>query len=83
MSYTCLCIREIKKCRKAHTCIWCGERINAASGTVYQTSVYYNEFQASYYHHECYNAGNDYDWEQADNEFEPGSFKRGTCEERR
>lgn len=73
---------ERPKARKPHVCIWCGESIPAGEVYVRDTGEY-DGFQSNPYHDLCFD--NMQMWAKEDHgfcEFTPGSFQRGSMEER-
>jgi hypothetical protein len=68
------------KARKRHRCVWCGEWIEVGETHVRAVGVYYGDFQSDRFHDECDKASRDFFRENE--EFDPGSFKRGTCDEK-
>lgn len=67
--------------RKPHTCDWCGEPIGVGERCQYARGKNEGVFYESWMHPECSNAfaafvGAGFE------EWTPGSFKRGTAEER-
>lgn len=56
MSYILLGERDIKAARKAHKCIWCGQRIEIGQPYTYERSIYEGEPQSHHWHPECLGA---------------------------
>jgi len=66
--------------RKNHNCIWCGEPIEKGLKHERQVIIFEGDFQMNRFHVECGQASAKYF--EDDSEFIPGSFKRGTAEEK-
>jgi hypothetical protein len=71
------------RARKEYSCSWCGEKI--IRGETHQSRTYKNggDFNSSREHTECAAAMstlNFNDWDNMDNCYEAGEFKRGTTE---
>jgi hypothetical protein len=67
--------------RKAHKCVWCGEKIKTGAIAHYRTYIFEDCFNADYLHPECYKAMITTPDDLEDG-FEFGMFKRGTWEEK-
>lgn len=52
MSYN-LISSEVRKARKPHRCIWCGEAISPGETYRHERSTFDGEFQAQDWHPEC------------------------------
>ena len=70
------------RARKEHRCIWCHEQIVPGEVHCHSVSTYCGDFQYMRLHRECCEAASEFVKNSRDDEFDPGSFKRGTCEER-
>lgn len=79
MSYTLLS-EATRTARKEHKCIWCYGAILRGEKYLDERSVYDYEFQHHHWHPECREAAKEYFRQEC--EFAPGSFVRGTCDER-
>ena len=79
MSYQCIS-KERPKARKQHQCTWCYEFI--APGEIYdrERGVFDGDPQVTKMHLECDAAAGKFFNEYGEETYEPGSFKRGTCE---
>jgi hypothetical protein len=66
--------------RKTYKCIWCGEEIPVGLKHYRYSGKWDGDFQSERMHFECRDASFKYDF--AHEGFEPGSFKRGTTQER-
>jgi hypothetical protein len=75
VSYTLLS-ESTPVARKAHRCIWCGERIAVGERYTHERSIYDGEFQNHHWHPEC-RADANADWlAGGDQEFTPYSAPR-------
>jgi hypothetical protein len=70
-----------REARKTHRCVWCWGDILPRTFYVRDFGNAEGDLQVNKYHPECWDAGvrNPEIWADG---FEPGSFKRGTAEER-
>lgn len=75
MSYTLLDL-TVRKARKAHSCIWCGEIIPAAETYHDERSVYEGSIQRLRWHPECHAASQKWFREMGEESFQPGENKR-------
>ncbi len=82
MSYTELKQKKVT-CRKNHFCTWCNETINKGDEAETRVYVWSGDFHSEYMHPECFNDGfKKEDREVLEEGFEPGSYKRGSLEQR-
>lgn len=72
-----LIARTVRLARKPHTCIWCGEYIEAGTTYVHEISKY-EAIQNHRWHLECEQASDHYPEE----EFAGHGYQRGSTEER-
>ncbi len=78
MSYEELDVRDVKKTRKSHRCVWCGQVIEVGQPATYRTCVYEGDFQAGYFHPECWDASTRTAIAiKEEFEFCPGEWERG------
>ena len=79
--YYVLISETTPKARKDYRCIWCNELIPKGLKHVHEVSRY-DGLQDHRWHEECIKAARE-SWHNNDDcEFEPGSNKRGSSEER-
>lgn len=69
MSYALL-DRTVRKARKAHRCIWCGQKIAPGESYVDERSVYEGNMQAHHWRPECEKASTAY-FQSGEEEFDP------------
>lgn len=55
MSYVCL-KDEMRKARKMHKCIWCGQSIHKGDTYNYERSIFEGQHQSHHWHPECVEA---------------------------
>jgi hypothetical protein len=53
VDFTLIEERQIKKARKCHKCIWCGQTIFAGDPYTYERSIFEGEPQSHHWHPEC------------------------------
>jgi len=68
------------KSRKARSCVWCPEKIEAKTVYVKQIGKFEGDFQSNCYHPECYTAAH-HELCGSEDGFMPHSFVRGTGRE--
>ena len=70
-----------REARKTHLCVWCGGDILPGTFFVRDVGSMDGDLQVNKYHPDCWDAAvaNPEIWGDS---FDPGSFKRGTAEER-
>lgn len=81
MSYE-LISREQQKARKPHVCTWCGETIEAGEDYERTRFVFEGDPMTNKMHMECVKAATEWSRVNGGEPFEPGEFKRGTCDQR-
>ena len=81
MSYTLLS-ETVRKARKKHRCIWCGESINVSFTYVDERSVFDGAMQRHRWHPECLDSARE-GWQSGDDEeFIAYSHERPSADER-
>lgn len=80
MSYQLLSERN-PVAQKEYRCIWCPEKILKGEKHIHQFSKYDGNFQDQRWHLECKKAADEFFRIYSEEEFDPHSFKRGTCQE--
>ena len=69
--------------RKVHSCEWCGEPIDMKCRALYRSGVFQDIFMDGWLHPECFNFGlSEWNTDDPDEGFYPGTFKRGSTEQR-
>ncbi len=71
-------IKQIKKTRKQKVCEWCAEVIPEGSRAYSFAQEYDGEFGFFYMHPECEEAFHELDWQEYQDGWMRGQFKRGT-----
>ena len=71
---------EVRKARRLHFCVWCGQSIYAGESYAHVDAVTDEGFQHQYWHHECLDASRE-DLEYGD-EFSPYDNERPSGEDR-
>ena len=79
MSYYAIS-RETPKARKQHQCTWCYEPILIGEKYARERGICDGDPQVTKMHAECAAAASKFFTEYGEEYYEPGSFKRGTCE---
>lgn len=71
---------EMRKARKVHQCIWCGEMVHAGEQYRYYSIVFEGELQSNHMHPECFAACNEELLDSRENEFTPYEHERPDTE---
>jgi len=79
MSYT-LFLSDQRTAKKAHTCIWCGQKILVAEKYTDERSVYDGNIQRHRWHPECHADSVKYFRESGEEEFTPHDNERPSLE---
>jgi hypothetical protein len=81
MSYCeILHMKEIKKSRKSHRCLWCGQEIPIGSTYWEFANKYDGDFNCDAFHPECWDACDRNAYERDDGTYEPYRNHRGMTE---
>lgn len=67
---------------KNYKCVWCGTPIFKAERYVKNVLIYEGDFQSQKWHTDCFEVSREYFKKTKEDGFDPGSFKRGSLEER-
>ena len=79
MSYT-LFSSDVRTAKKAHTCIWCGQKILVGEKYTDERSVYDGNIQRHRWHPECHADSVKYFRESGEEEFTPWDNERPSLE---
>jgi len=74
---------SMRKARKAHVCIWCGERISIGETHIYEFSKFDGDTQTHRWHPECDDAATDYFNSNEGPEFEAFANERPAYREKK